>query len=137
MSRTDYASSWEANAVKAIWNKIKSILNTSAIIDPSGFNKNLAGMNITNPQQLANAIDQMTFSESGSTFAPVSIPVVTSGTTVNFATPFAEGVSWDILAYCYDPSGNMVAFQITNRSLIGFEIYPATNAQFVYQLFTT
>jgi hypothetical protein len=132
--QVDYANSWVANAIRAIWIKMNQILNTSAVINPSGFTKNLLGLNITNPQQLANAIDQLVLTAGGG-FAPVSIVVATSGTTITFPTPFGVGVTWDLIYSCTDSTGNMVAVQITNRTQAGFEVFPAINAKFTYQIF--
>jgi hypothetical protein len=132
MINIDYSSSWVANAIRALWLKIKQIEGTSAVIDPSGFTKNLLGQHITNPQQLANAVDQLQISSSG--VIVVRYAVTPNGTNITFTTPFIVGTVYDLLPYCYDDMGTTVDFSIANKTNTGFTVYSATNAVFICQI---
>ena len=134
MNETDYSSAKVSNEFLAIWRKISQLVSTSAIINPTLFTGNLKGLNITNPQQLANALDQMDFGQPGQSQINGSRAVSPSGTQINFPIDFASGTIYTIIINCYDSSGNTVECQITNKTLSGFMAYPAINATLAYEV---
>jgi hypothetical protein len=54
---------WQA--IRLLITKVDKIQYTSAVINPTGFNKNLQGENINNPQELADAVDQLNIGGGG------------------------------------------------------------------------
>jgi uncharacterized protein (TIGR02145 family) len=72
MAVIDYNGGAIWSAIRNILNKISLIQTISGIISPTGFNKNLSGKNITNPQELANAVDQLVLGGGSGTVASVN-----------------------------------------------------------------
>lgn len=64
-----------------------------------------------------------------------SIAVVTTGTTVVFSTALPVGTNYRVDANCYNSVSGPVGYDVLNKTVNGFTVYPIEDATLEYSIF--